>query len=96
MVRSKAHSQWQHYTTEPVPENEIKFYMVNGLIREDTSTEPTGIIEIEDGNRGMDNGRKGWYTINGMPLTRKPTAKGIYVYNGKKVKTNEDLEEKGK
>ena len=74
------------YTTEPVPENEIKFYMVNGLIREDTSTEPTRIIEIEDGNRGMDNVRKGWYTINGMPLTRKPTAKGIYIYNGKKVK----------
>ena len=26
-----------------------------------------------------------WYTINGMPLTQKPTAKGIYIYNGKKV-----------
>ena len=73
------------YTTEPASEDEIKFHMAKGLIREDTSAEPTGIVEIEDGNRGMDNGCKGWYTITGMPLTRKPTAKGIYIYNGKKV-----------
>ena len=61
--------------------------MGNSLIREDTSTEPTttGIVEIEDGNGGMDNGCKGWYTINGMPLTQKPTAKGIYIYNGNRV-----------
>lgn len=26
-----------------------------------------------------------WYTINGMPLAQKPTAKGIYIYNGNKV-----------
>ena len=59
--------------------------MANALIREDTSVEPTGIVKIQDGNVGMYNGRKGWYTINGLPLTRKPTAKGIYIHNGKKV-----------
>ena len=77
-----------NYTTEPASDDQIKFLMGNSLIREDTSTEPTttGIVEIADGNGGMDNGRKGWYTINGMPLTQKPTAKGIYIYNGKKVK----------
>ena len=75
------------YTTEPVPVDQIKFYIANSLIREDTSVEPTptGIVEIEDGNGGMDNVRKGWYTISGMPLTQKPTAKGIYIYNGNKV-----------
>ena len=73
------------YTTEPAPEDQIKFLMANALIREDTSVEPTGIVKIQDGNVGMYNGRKGWYTINGLPLTRKPTAKGIYIHNGKKV-----------
>ena len=76
-----------NYATEPVPEDQIKFYMANGLIREDTSAEPTGIIEVKsewsmvNGQWSMDK----WYTINGMPLTQKPTAKGIYIYNGKKV-----------
>ena len=75
------------YATEPASDDQIKFLMGNSLIREDTSTEPTttGIVEIEDGNGGMDNGCKSWYTINGMPLTQKPTAKGIYIYNGNKV-----------
>jgi len=26
-----------------------------------------------------------WYTINGVRLTARPTAKGIYIYNGKKI-----------
>ena len=26
-----------------------------------------------------------WYTINGVKLTGKPTAPGIYIHNGKKV-----------
>ena len=49
------------YATEPAPVDQIKFYIANSLIREDTSVEPTptGIVEIEDGNGGMDNVRKG-------------------------------------
>ena len=44
------------YATEPASDDQIKFLMANALIREDTSTEPTttGIVEIEDGNGGMD------------------------------------------
>ena len=26
-----------------------------------------------------------WYTLQGIPLDGKPTEKGIYIYNGKKV-----------
>ena len=59
--------------------------MANVLIREDTSTEPTGIVEVEAGNGEMDNGCKGWYTINGMLLTQKPTTRGIYIHNGKLI-----------
>ena len=27
----------------------------------------------------------GWYTLDGRRLKGRPTAKGIYVYNGKKI-----------
>ena len=37
------------------------------------------------GNRLSFNTNGCKLTINGMPLTQKPTAKGIYIYNGKKV-----------
>jgi hypothetical protein len=59
--------------------------MANTLIREDTSAEPTGIVDIEHGTLNIEHYAGGWYTINGLPLTRKPTAKGIYIYNGRKV-----------
>jgi hypothetical protein len=26
-----------------------------------------------------------WYTISGLQLSQKPTAKGIYIHNGHKV-----------
>ncbi len=29
--------------------------------------------------------KKGWYTIGGQKLSGKPTAKGVYIYNGKTV-----------
>ena len=30
-------------------------------------------------------GREGWFTLNGVRLPDKPTGKGIYIHNGKKV-----------
>ena len=41
----------------------------------------TGINAIED--RTIDN--EGWYELNGRKLQAKPTKKGIYIHNGKKV-----------
>ena len=39
--------------------------------------------------RKMDDGRwkmsDVWYTINGVKLDGKPTAKGLYIVNGKKI-----------
>ena len=32
---------------------------------------------------------EGWYTISGVRLKAKPTAKGVYIYNGKKVIINQ-------
>ena len=41
---------------------------------------------IEDGRWMMDDGRSDrWYTLDGRCLIGKPTAKGLYIVNGKKV-----------
>lgn len=47
----------------------------------------TGIIEIaKDGREsGSSNPVTDWYTLDGRKLQSKPTQKGIYVNNGKKV-----------
>ena len=43
----------------------------------------TGVV---DGRRKMEEGRSdAWYDLSGSKLSKKPTAKGIYIYKGKKV-----------
>ena len=42
----------------------------------------TGVIEVKEVIGVNDDS---WYTLDGMKLSQKPTAKGIYVNNGKKV-----------
>lgn len=43
----------------------------------------TGITSMEGDKSGKGDDR--WYTIDGKKLTGKPSAKGIYINNGKKV-----------
>lgn len=45
----------------------------------------TGIESVANGQPTMDNS---WYTIDGRKLSEKPTQKGIYIFNGKKVMIN--------
>ena len=47
--------------------------------------ETTGIISIENGKWKIENDADAWYTIDGRKLDGKPTQRGIYVNNGKKV-----------
>ena len=53
------------------------------------SSEQTGIREIvTDPTPGPSpawEGRAAWYTLDGRKLSGKPTAKGLYIVNGKKV-----------
>ena len=44
----------------------------------------TGIEDIAADNE--DNGA--WYTLDGVKVNEKPTAKGLYIHNGKKVIVN--------
>ena len=43
-------------------------------------SDPDGISEISDNNESHD-----WYDLSGRKLAGKPTMKGIYVNNGRKV-----------
>jgi hypothetical protein len=42
----------------------------------------TGIESIDNGELTMDNS---WYTIDGKKLNGKPTQKGLFINNGRKV-----------
>ena len=68
------------YATEPASDNQIKFLMGNSLIREDTSTEPTGIVEIEHGTLNIEHSV---YDLQGRKVNA--AQKGVYIMNGKKV-----------
>ena len=57
---------------------EVMVFQTNAVIG--SPDEPTAInftqAEYEDGK---------WYTLSGLLLQQKPTTKGVYIYNGKKV-----------
>ena len=53
---------------------------------------PTGILRVTDVETGIvwisdDESKKSnvWYTLDGRKLSSKPTAKGLYINNGKKI-----------
>ena len=47
--------------------------------------ETTGIISIENGKLKIENDADAWYTLDGRKLQGQPSAKGVYIINGKKV-----------
>ena len=47
------------------------------------SSHTTGISTVVTGDTVQ--GKEEWYTLNGMRLNSRPTTKGVYIMNGKKV-----------
>jgi hypothetical protein len=47
--------------------------------------ETTGIRSIDNGQLTIGDKAGEWFTLDGRKLDGKPTAKGIYVNNGRKV-----------
>ncbi len=45
----------------------------------------TGIVEIDNGKMKDDDSRDGWFMLDGRKLPGKPTQKGVYINNGRKV-----------
>lgn len=72
------------FSTEPIAKEKITFLLDTQWLREDKSTDdPTGISEITASKpAGFSDG---WYTLEGLRLDKAPTAKGIYIQNGRKV-----------
>ena len=58
--------------------NEILTYHANDVVG---SPERPTTINFEK----VDDGDDQWYTISGIKLQRKPTKKGLYIFNGKKI-----------
>ena len=54
-----------------------------GVLR--VTDQPTDIISIDNGQWTIDNEAGAWYTLDGRRLNGKPTTKGIYINNGKKI-----------
>ena len=71
------------YATEPIAKELITFELDTSWLYEDTTTddETTGIIEVK---RNVPV-TVGWYTLGGLRLSSRPSAKGVYIFNGKKV-----------
>ena len=63
-------------TAAPTATSEVNLYADNFKVTSQT----TGISVI---NTTVDNGH--WYTLDGRRLTGKPTAKGLYIKDGRKV-----------
>lgn len=56
-----------------------------GIIFEDELGEVTGIIEVEVDNSANANSKaEGYYNLSGVRIN-KPTQKGVYIHNGKKI-----------
>ena len=57
----------------------VKAFVLN---LDDTTT---GIVSMEDVRSKMEDVNAAWYELSGRKLAKKPTQKGIYIVNGKKV-----------
>ncbi|MBR6087059.1 MAG: agmatine deiminase family protein [Prevotella sp.] len=74
------------FSTAPMPKDQITFRLGTSWLTEDTSTDTsTGISEVMSYGKADKTVKDGWYTLNGLRLSTQPTAKGIYICNGKKV-----------
>ena len=82
-----------YYPSEEVEVGACRAYFeLNGLtageladlapIRLNFGEEEMGIREMEDGRGKMDDA---WFSIDGRRIDGKPTQKGLYIYNGRKV-----------
>ena len=59
--------------------NEIK------LVVMDEDGEITSIEGLDGTSIMAQPAREGWWTLSGVKLSSKPTRKGIYIHDGKKV-----------
>ena len=88
-----------YYPSTDVTINSCRAYVqLNGITAADISSEvnafvrnfgddddASGIIDIDHSPLTIDHSADAWYTIDGRKLSGKPTSKGIYIKDGKKM-----------
>lgn len=67
-------------TSMPPSPSEVKGYDISW---DESEGEISNICEISKDNHSQSS--MGWYTLDGRKLTGKPTTKGIYINNGRKM-----------
>ena len=50
----------------------------------DDDINTTGISDLSNDDKTVEEGRDEWYTLNGIKLPERPTQKGVYIHNGRK------------
>jgi len=73
---SDTHLKAPRRASEDLPQ-----YIIVRIVNADGSTTAIGTIDTATGEFSTD----GWYTLGGRKLSGKPTKKGLYINNGKKV-----------
>ena len=81
-----------YYPSATTTVNAFRGFFALSTEAPETTASANIIIDWGDGEttaiEGVDNGQltaDGWYTLQGVKLDGKPTEKGIYIINGKKV-----------
>ena len=59
---------------------------INAFVLNFDNDEASGIMDIDHSPLTIDHSDDGWYTLDGRKLNGKPSAKGIYIHNGRKVR----------
>ena len=73
IAKNKCWLQFDHETNGSAPARQLTIVFDND--------ETTGIEAIDNGQLTIDN----YYDLNGRKLNAKPTRKGVYIKNGRKV-----------
>ena len=79
MNACRAYFQLKQGLTAGEPANGVRAFVLNF-----GDDETTGIISVYDSGF-MVNGSDAWYSLDGRKLSGKPSVKGVYVNNGRKV-----------
>ena len=78
---SNEHLNARSHSRAAQAEGELPRYIIVRIIGADGTATAIGTLDTTTGQLSTD----GWYTLGGRRLEAKPTAKGIYIHNGRKV-----------
>lgn len=75
------------YSIAPLSNEKFHFVLDTQWLTEDRSSDTsTDIQEVQEVYSNVEYvNDNAWYTIGGLHLSSRPSAKGFYIYNGKKI-----------